>query len=317
MSCLAPYKGVFRCGSCLPCKIKRINTWSVRLMHELASFDGKGVFVTLTYKELYEGQSVEKKELQDFFKLLRYHLKGRKIKYFSCGEYGERYQRPHYHAIIFGLDIFDSELITEVWQKKPTHGFVKVGTVTPASCKYVVGYINKWSKVDLPVNLNKPFQLISQGFGKDYALEHSDFIHKHLAILKDGKEVPIPRYYRKKLDISFNADEYPVLAQRLSDKIRDRWSDLDYLQNCLFNFNPRFLSRFIRVFTSIRRDLDEGKLHVNKLKSDVVKLLLRRVFKDIMDYDKFIAFLRIEFEKADRVSASVLAKQILLKELVR
>ena len=70
-----------------------------------------------------------------------------------CGEYGEQTARPHYHAIIFGLDFEDKELykiengqrlynsqtLSRLWPD----GFAVIGNVTFESAAYVARYIMK------------------------------------------------------------------------------------------------------------------------------------------------------------------------------
>jgi hypothetical protein len=52
-----------------------------------------------------------------------------KIRFFHCGEYGDKTRRPHYHALIFGYgfpdkkifkkqksgDLFTSDILTKCW----------------------------------------------------------------------------------------------------------------------------------------------------------------------------------------------------------
>lgn len=111
-------------------------------------------FLTLTYRpeSLPVDGSLNKKHFQDFMKRLRARL-GYQLRYFHCGEYGERFARPHYHAIVYGLilrdlvlyretevgRLFTSAFLDDVW----THGFVVVGDVTFESCAYVARYVTK------------------------------------------------------------------------------------------------------------------------------------------------------------------------------
>lgn len=123
------------CGKCLGCRLDYSRTWADRMIYELDSNDGKGIFVTLTYDEQHvppvfaadsngevcvdeEGQPIlfgytlVKKDLQNFFKRLRKYYAPRTIRYYACGEYGRApktglFPRPHYHAIIYGLSLSD------------------------------------------------------------------------------------------------------------------------------------------------------------------------------------------------------------------
>lgn len=60
------------------------------------------------------------------------------LRYYLVGEYGDQTQRPHYHAIIFGLPPY-SPLFQQTWKK----GFVHTGELTPDSAQYVAGYVVK------------------------------------------------------------------------------------------------------------------------------------------------------------------------------
>ena len=60
------------CGKCLHCKLNSAKMWSIRIMHELKSWDS-ALFVTLTYNDehLPKDNSLDKRDLQLFFKRLR------------------------------------------------------------------------------------------------------------------------------------------------------------------------------------------------------------------------------------------------------
>lgn len=113
----------------------------------------EAVFVTLTYDGRHfpapyvwgtegdppQGGVLVKEHLARFFKRLRVLVPERKIRYYACGEYGDKTWRPHYHMILYGVSPVESELLEKAWGM----GFVHVGTVEPDSIQYVTGYIAK------------------------------------------------------------------------------------------------------------------------------------------------------------------------------
>lgn len=190
------------CGKCLSCRIARAREWALRLQHEREYWES-ACFLTLTYSDenLPSNGSISKSVLQLFFKRLRKKIHPGRIRYYACGEYGEKFGRPHYHAIIYGLPIdYD---FASVWPYGLTHS----GFVSYDSCRYVAQYIDKKyygekaEEVYLSKGLEVPFQISSQGLGLRYALSDSDRIIKNLFIPSRGKKVGIPRYYKKKLNI--------------------------------------------------------------------------------------------------------------------
>lgn len=143
------------CGRCIGCRLERSRQWAARLMHELR-FHDRASFITLTYdeKHLPPGGTLVPKHYQDFMKRLRKSC-DQKLRFFHCGEYGEKAGRPHYHAIIFGEDFQDEVIergkteqghdtwrsahLERVWGK----GRTECGSVTFESCAYVARYITK------------------------------------------------------------------------------------------------------------------------------------------------------------------------------
>ena len=101
---------VLPCGHCIKCKNKRILEWSTSMIMENSYYNNKSIFLTLTYdnEHLPNDRVLHKEDLQKFFKRLRNCIMGyygtkHEISYFACGEYGSRFLRPHYHAIIYNL----------------------------------------------------------------------------------------------------------------------------------------------------------------------------------------------------------------------
>lgn len=142
---------VVPCGQCIGCRLERSRQWASRMMAE-AQFHELSVFVTLTYEVEPEGGTLVKADFQKFMKRLR--KTGAKVRYFMCGEYGETTLRPHYHAILFGIDfpdkevhtknaqghvLYKSETLTKLWG----HGHCLIGEVTFETAAYTARYCLK------------------------------------------------------------------------------------------------------------------------------------------------------------------------------
>lgn len=154
MFCMNPYKPkswehgghhlLFPCRKCLICRIRTRNEWTSRMIFESFT-SGKSFFITLTYapQHLPEGGSLNKRDLQLFLKKLRFHLEPLKIRYFACGEYGEKTHRPHYHLIVWGIDETHETLVSDCWSK----GIIDFKPALPSAFRYVAGYVvKKYSK---------------------------------------------------------------------------------------------------------------------------------------------------------------------------
>lgn len=175
-------------------------------------------FITLTYNDEHIQVTARKREttkdaggtlvpehLTNFWKRLRKELKGRKIKYIACGEYGETDWRPHYHAIIYGLTPTEAQALdfTQIWG----HGFTYIDNkpfINSKAIAYTVGYVNKkmhdgnmWSHYEGNGRV-PPFQRQSQGIGLEWSRKNPDWYH-NLQTGYQGKECAIPRYYIKKV----------------------------------------------------------------------------------------------------------------------
>lgn len=217
------------CSNCIGCRLDHARSWQLRITHERPYWD-LACFITLTYNKesLPNPPTLVKKHMQDFWKRLRryhhYHGTGSKIKYFQCGEYGGNTNRPHYHAIIFGLDFADkkrfkkgkrgdqlytSAKLDELWG----HGFCSIGAVSPKSAGYVARYSLKkingeaaeehYTYVDEKTGeisiLAKEFVAVSQGVGKRHFEDYKEQMYLRDSCILDGKEAPIPKYYDRLL----------------------------------------------------------------------------------------------------------------------
>jgi hypothetical protein len=145
---------VVPCGQCLGCALERSRQWAVRCVHESQLHD-ESSFITLTYDPEYlpDYGSLVKEHFVLFMKRLRKAIEPIKIRFFMCGEYGEKNQRPHYHALIFGygfpdrkkfserkgVSLYTSELLTKLWP----YGFSSCGDISMESAAYVARYCLK------------------------------------------------------------------------------------------------------------------------------------------------------------------------------
>lgn len=145
---------ILPCGQCVGCRLERSRQWAMRCLHE-SQMHENSCFITLTYSEdnlPYRG-SLEYRHFQLFMKRLRRKL-GIPVRFYMCGEYGDTYGRPHFHACLFGCFfddrvpfsksgsgsvVYTSELLSSLWDR----GFASVGDVTFESAAYVARYVMK------------------------------------------------------------------------------------------------------------------------------------------------------------------------------
>lgn len=216
------------CGQCLPCRINRRRLWTSRLMLE-SYLHQASVFLTLTYRNecLPVDGSVDVREVQLFLKRLRERLGDVKIRFFAIGEYGDRYLRPHYHLLVFGVGASNHVNAHYVGRKRNycagcvfcsswSRGEVHVGTVTENSVMYCTGYITKGMTRDGDLRLKgrrpefcrmslRPgigagavteLARVLQGAASKKVYETGDVPHE---IRMLGKKWPLGRYVRQLL----------------------------------------------------------------------------------------------------------------------
>lgn len=212
------------CGQCLQCRLEKARQWAMRCIHE-SQMHEENCFVTLTYNDqnLPADRSVHKLELSNFMRRLRKKLNGKEIKFYGCGEYGDRLGRPHYHVCLFGHEFNDKEVIQanrikyfknrfstaeghslytspfleKVWGK----GFVTVGDLTFESAGYVARYVMKkitGKKASAHYKNKSPeFCLMSRNPGIGFSWFEkfkSDAFPKDFTTVKGAKMKP-PTYY--------------------------------------------------------------------------------------------------------------------------
>lgn len=105
-----------RCGQCIGCRIDKRDAWAVRCYAE-SKMHKANTFVTFTYDDdhLPVG-GLKYRDFQLMLKRLREKLGP--FRFFMCGEYGEQFRRPHYHALFFGLDFPDKLKCNSVYSSR-------------------------------------------------------------------------------------------------------------------------------------------------------------------------------------------------------
>ena len=226
----------FACGQCTGCRLDRSKAWAVRCVHE-ASLYKRNCFITLTFNDenLHWSGSLIKEDFQKFMKRLRRHHKGHEpvvrdgkktypIRYFHCGEYGEKLGRPHHHACLFnfcfedlelwkvdpntGVKLYTSRTLHERWEQR---GHVTVGEVTMQSAAYVARYITKkvngdraeahYTKYDPRTGeawqIEPEYVTMSRrpGIGADWFKKYSEDVYPKDFVTHEGIKFQPPKYY--------------------------------------------------------------------------------------------------------------------------
>lgn len=222
---------VIKCGQCQGCRGSRALMWAARCHHEASLYEDNS-FLTLTYspENLPLHGTLDYQDHVRFIKRLRKYLSplnpharlySRKIKYYACGEYGEKDLRPHFHTCLFNLAFADKELwktqngsplyqsvtLTKLWGK----GLAVIGDLTFASAAYVARYILKkmtGPQSELHYQLEHPITgdihqaekeraLMSQGIGISWLEKFKGDVYPQDFFHINGKKVSPPKAYDK------------------------------------------------------------------------------------------------------------------------
>lgn len=223
-----------RCGNCTACRKEYQNQWKIRAELEMKAHDDN-LWVALTYDPVhlslqnleYEQDvkfshlgrlgrfnSLEKQELKLFWKRFRKAVSPIKIRYMQCGEYGDKFNRPHYHAIIFGLSP-EHDIFKGLKYDKRRKGFVGYLPMWPfgefwlsekpaniKNAEYLAKYIHKKHKGKTAQryydeqNINPEFFSVSNrpGIGADKIDEFTRYYETHPYYMSNGHKLGLPRY---------------------------------------------------------------------------------------------------------------------------
>jgi hypothetical protein len=182
-------------------------------------------------------------------KRLRKKYSKKKIRYYQCGEYGENFGRPHYHAIIFNhtfsdmekvrgkhKDLYTSEILKKIWGK----GHVSIGTVNFETAAYVANYVQK--KIN-GKNKKEHYELIDYNTGEiverqqeyatmsrrpgiagDWLAINKDDVYPSDFITINGKKMKPPKAYDRQYELL-----YPEIMADIKKDRRKMMDEMSHL----------------------------------------------------------------------------------------
>lgn len=191
-------------------------------MHE-AQLHNQSCFITNTYddKHLPEGNSLNYTDFQLFMKRARRRYSPARVRFYMSGEYGEQFGRPHYHAILFGIDfedklylaksdagdrLYTSDTLQQLWP----FGQTTIGEVTFKSAAYIARYCfdkitgqpaklhYEYVDADGVIHQRTPeFNKMSlkPGIGKDWLTQFKSDVYPEGMVVVNGSKTRAPRYY--------------------------------------------------------------------------------------------------------------------------
>lgn len=252
------------CGQCIGCRLAYSRDWATRIALEAQKTPERNWFLTLTYApeflpisqkilketgEIIENETLIPKDLSNFIKKLRrnreYHHGDTAIKFYGCGEYGDKGGRPHYHVCLMnmtllseevepwflnasGQQIYKSETIQKIWGK----GIISAGEVTWESAAYVARYMLKKQKgksAETQKAMGKEIEFTRMsrrpGIAAGVSPEELKKIYQTDQIIIPGKKpkkVKPPKYYDKLFDLTAPEEYEKIKAKRKEAAIHAR-----------------------------------------------------------------------------------------------
>lgn len=289
-----------QCGKCYECLVRRRTDWTNRIALE-AEYNPPAVFLTLTYApEFCDGNLHYKSHIVSFIRNVRRLVD--KFTYCVCGEYGGNTQRPHYHFIIFGLDI---GTVDDICLKYWPYGHWDIGNLLFGGAKYVAKYHILAKMGALP-----HFMLPED---PDFYLKSKrDYFDDKYDLYCDFSDVPLspdlaPEFFNtsKGIGKSFLADKQEVekLQNRVSDKmtvmgqlvsipryIRNKIYDDDMKEQYKEIMQQRAFDHFLNVCNEMHMDDDDyfdydGQYQTFRRQSDILKR--QKYWHKRKSHDKF------------------------------
>lgn len=246
------------CGQCVGCRLAHSREWAVRCVHE-SKLHAENCMLTLTYSDgcLPADLSLNHSHFQLFMKRFREKVAPARIRFYMCGEYGEKGSRPHYHAIVFGFNPIDrvyfrtsdagfkaytSVIMDDLWKL----GRVYVGDVSFESAAYVARYVMKKVGSDgamrqiLDVTTGEIIfreheysrMSLKPGIGALWFDKFMTDVFPHDRVVVRGSKLRVPKYYDKLFAVEHPEELSLIKIARMARADREaarlaeaNWSD--------------------------------------------------------------------------------------------
>lgn len=252
-----PYPGMVECpvpcGQCRGCRHAKATEWAIRGTHEASLYDSNA-FITLTicggsnprhkdctHKILSKKhrKTLVKSDFQKFLKRLRKHYYGNSksdVRYLHCGEYGEKFARPHHHAILFNHQFEDQKLFSKknnyytssTLKKLWPYGNHAIGAATYESIGYVARYVLKKINGEMApahyLGRQPEYNTMSRrpGIAREWYEKYktSDVFPRDYIAL-NGHKLKVPKYYNHCYELT-NPEEYSILREMRITRAKQR-----------------------------------------------------------------------------------------------
>lgn len=207
------------CRQCIGCRLEYSRQWANRMMLELPHHDSElCYFITLTYSDEdlpwndLSFMTLRPDDMTLFLKRLRERNTVDGLRYYYSGEYGDSFDRPHYHIIFFSLQIPDLQLLKmtaegpifispwldSIWK----HGHCFVCRISWSDCAYTARYVTKKLKGEAAseydaFDIVPEFSRMSRmpGLGsQDFSVENFE---KGILRYVDGRPITVPDAWKR------------------------------------------------------------------------------------------------------------------------
>lgn len=242
------------CGQCIGCRLDRARSWAMRIYLE-AQLHKEVCFVTITYDQenIPHGDTLVPRDMQLFIKRVRKHFWPTRIRFYGCGEYGDSFNRPHYHLVLFGVRFTDRFLhkhrgtytvdrsitLEKLWTK----GFSSVQDFSIESAAYVAKYAVKkitgdkakehyeWIEATTGELHERHPEFarmsVKPGIGAEWLQRYySDLYPKGYITDGKGRKVPPPEYFNKLFE-RWHPEAYQALREEKAEERFERFMEYD------------------------------------------------------------------------------------------